>query len=53
MPDLAVEGFSPEHGLGLDSACGAPKFTNYTVGFAACLDYIFYQKDKMEVRTNN
>lgn len=33
----------------LDSACGTPKYTNYTTGFADCLDYIFYEKDKMEV----
>jgi len=31
------------------SACGTPKFTNYTVGFQDCLDYIFYQTDKFVV----
>ncbi|CAG9803412.1 unnamed protein product [Chironomus riparius] len=30
----------------IKSACGTPKFTNYTVGFQDCLDYIFYQTDK-------
>ncbi|XP_070139287.1 2',5'-phosphodiesterase 12 isoform X2 [Drosophila kikkawai] len=31
------------------SACGTPEFTNFTTLFAACLDYIFYQKDRFEV----
>uniref|UniRef100_A0A182WGX1 2',5'-phosphodiesterase 12 n=1 Tax=Anopheles minimus TaxID=112268 RepID=A0A182WGX1_9DIPT len=31
------------------SACGCPEFTNYTVGFAACIDYIFYQKEALSV----
>lgn len=26
-----------------------PKYTNYTVGFTACLDYIFYQTDGLRV----
>lgn len=33
----------------LASACGTPKFTNYTIGFKDCLDYIFYQNDKFRV----
>lgn len=33
----------------LDSACGTPKYTNYTVGFADCLDYIFYDKSNLTV----
>lgn len=32
-----------------DSACGTPKFTNYTAGFADCLDYIFYDKSNLTV----
>lgn len=31
------------------SACGTPKFTNYTTDFADCLDYIFYQCDQVSV----
>lgn len=27
------------------SACGTPKFTNYTDDFKGCLDYIFCEKD--------
>lgn len=34
----------------LDSAGGTPKYTNFTAGFAACLDYIFYQTDNLEVQ---
>lgn len=34
----------------LGSACETPKYTNFTVGFADCLDYIFYDKSSMTVR---
>ncbi|XP_077292174.1 2',5'-phosphodiesterase 12 [Arctopsyche grandis] len=33
----------------LASACGTPEFTNFTVGFADCLDYIFYNKECFDV----
>jgi len=44
-----VKGLEMSHSLSLDSACGTPKYTNYTVGFKECIDYIFYETDKMEV----
>lgn len=31
------------------SAYNNPKYTNFTVGFAACLDYIFYQTDNLQL----
>lgn len=31
------------------SACGTPPYTNYTTLFSACLDYIFYQSDSLEL----
>ncbi|CAG0878630.1 unnamed protein product, partial [Darwinula stevensoni] len=31
------------------SACGTPAYTNFTKGFNGCLDYIFYQKDRLTV----
>jgi 2',5'-phosphodiesterase len=34
----------------MDSACGTPKYTNFTAAFADCLDYIFYEKDKFSVQ---
>ncbi|XP_013133622.1 PREDICTED: 2',5'-phosphodiesterase 12 [Papilio polytes] len=37
------------HDFSLGSACGTPPFTNFTVGFADCLDYIFYDKNGFEV----
>lgn len=37
------------HDFSLGSACGTPPFTNFTVGFADCLDYIFYDKNGIEV----
>ncbi|KAF5270458.1 hypothetical protein FQA39_LY08336 [Lamprigera yunnana] len=45
----AVEGLSVIQPLQLDSACGTPKYTNFTKGFAACLDYIYYNKSSFEV----
>ena len=33
----------------MDSACGTPKYTNYTLGFQDCIDYIFYETDKLQV----
>ncbi|KFB39652.1 AGAP009079-PA-like protein [Anopheles sinensis] len=45
----AVKNVSLAQPLAMDSACGCPKFTNYTVGFTECIDYIFYQKDVLRV----
>ncbi|XP_065346967.1 2',5'-phosphodiesterase 12 [Cloeon dipterum] len=45
----AVEDLELSHPMKISSACGCPKFTNYTVGFADCLDYIFYQNDHLRV----
>lgn len=33
----------------IKSAYNNPKYTNFTVGFAACLDYIFYQTNNLRV----
>ena len=33
----------------MESACGTPKYTTYTVGFKDCLDYIYYQTDNISV----
>lgn len=45
----AISGFSLEQPMKFGSACGTPKYTNYTSGFADCLDYIFYDTDKLDV----
>lgn len=45
-----IEGVSLSHDLELDSACGLPPYTNFTIGFHGCLDYIFYQTDKFIVK---
>lgn len=37
------------HKFSMDSACGTPKYTNFTQEFADCLDYIFYDKEAFEV----
>lgn len=47
--EQAVKNVSLAQPLQMKSACGTPTFTNYTVGFQACLDYIFYQSDKFRV----
>lgn len=33
----------------LSSACGTPKYTNFTEGFADCLDYIYYDTKHLSV----
>lgn len=47
--EQAVKNVSLTQPYNFKSACGCPEFTNYTVGFSACLDYIFYQTDKLKV----
>ncbi|XP_053973801.1 2',5'-phosphodiesterase 12 [Hylaeus volcanicus] len=48
-PDEVIENVSLKHDLNLASACGTPKYTNYTGTFCGCLDYIFYQKDYLRI----
>ncbi|XP_012284829.1 2',5'-phosphodiesterase 12 [Orussus abietinus] len=48
-PEEAVQSVSLSHDLELASACGTPQYTNYTVEFADCLDYIFYQTNSLKV----
>lgn len=38
-----------QQNIPLGSACGTPVYTNYTAGFADCLDYIFYDKANLDV----
>ncbi|GLH16403.1 Protein angel [Gryllus bimaculatus] len=45
----AIKNISLSHSFLLESACGTPEYTNFTVGFVGCLDYIFYQCDSMSV----
>lgn len=47
--DEEVKGVSLSHSLHLASVYGTPEFTNFTVGFAGCLDYIFYQSNRLNV----
>ncbi|KAK0084782.1 hypothetical protein PV326_006154 [Microctonus aethiopoides] len=44
-----VDGVSLVHDLSLASACGTPEYTNFTIEFADCLDYIFYESNKLNV----
>ncbi|XP_010197535.2 2',5'-phosphodiesterase 12 [Colius striatus] len=37
------------HPFKLQSACGEPAYTNYVGGFHGCLDYIFIDKNSLEV----
>uniref|UniRef100_A0A1A9WA61 2',5'-phosphodiesterase 12 n=1 Tax=Glossina brevipalpis TaxID=37001 RepID=A0A1A9WA61_9MUSC len=48
-PEEALVGVSLQQPFRMQSACGTPKYTNFTHTFAACLDYIFYQSDRLEV----
>ncbi|XP_049869288.1 2',5'-phosphodiesterase 12 [Pectinophora gossypiella] len=45
----AVYNLTLEQDIPLDSACGTPQYTNFTAGFADCLDYIFYDKRNLTV----
>lgn len=49
--EQAVKNVSLSQPFSMKSACGTPTYTNYTAGFQACLDYIFYQNDKFRVTT--
>lgn len=44
-----MKNVSVQHRRKIDSACGTPEYTNYTEDFKACLDYIFYEKNKLSV----
>ncbi|RZF41869.1 hypothetical protein LSTR_LSTR005331 [Laodelphax striatellus] len=45
----AVEGLSLSQPWKIASACGTPQFTNFIQEFSGCLDYIFYQTDRLAV----
>jgi len=45
----AIKNISLTQDLCMSSACATPEYTNYTPEFSACLDYIFYERDKFEV----
>lgn len=45
----ALAGVSLKQPFRMQSACGTPQYTNFTHAFAACLDYIFYQSDRLDV----
>ncbi|EEB10871.1 CCR4-NOT transcription complex subunit, putative [Pediculus humanus corporis] len=47
----AVDGYSANHSVKMISACGTPEFTNYTKGFKACLDYIYFQNNRLELES--
>ncbi|KAL6254856.1 hypothetical protein P5V15_014195 [Pogonomyrmex californicus] len=44
-----IKNISLTQDLYMSSACGTPEYTNYTPQFSACLDYIFYERDKFEI----
>jgi len=44
-----VESLSLSHPFNLNTATGTPKYTNYTIGFKDCLDYIFYDENSFSV----
>ncbi|XP_033228631.1 2',5'-phosphodiesterase 12 [Belonocnema kinseyi] len=50
FPEEAVTGVSLSQDITFASACGTPEYTNYTADFSGCLDYIYYERDQLEVR---
>jgi 2',5'-phosphodiesterase len=50
LPDLQQAVRVPlQQSLRLKSACGTPKYTNFTAGFADCLDYIYCEAANFDV----
>ena len=45
----SCDGIDLTQPFSFESACGTPAYTNFTKGFKGCLDYIFYQKDRLTV----
>ncbi|XP_049787122.1 2',5'-phosphodiesterase 12-like isoform X1 [Schistocerca cancellata] len=44
-----LKGINLSHSFNFGSAYGTPDFTNYTHDFIGCLDYIFHQKDALQI----
>ncbi|XP_046999179.1 2',5'-phosphodiesterase 12-like isoform X2 [Schistocerca americana] len=44
-----IKGINLSHNFNFGSAYGTPDFTNYTHDFIGCLDYIFHQKDALQI----
>ncbi|XP_072936524.1 2',5'-phosphodiesterase 12 [Epargyreus clarus] len=45
----AIDNLTLNQEISLASACGTPEYTNFTEGFADCLDYIFYDTKNLTV----
>ncbi|XP_018497694.1 2',5'-phosphodiesterase 12 [Galendromus occidentalis] len=45
VPEEKISGVVAKIERCMKSACGTPEFTNYTVEFKACLDYIFHSEE--------
>ncbi|CAH1175936.1 unnamed protein product [Phaedon cochleariae] len=45
----SINGIELKQPFKLASACGTPKYTNYTSMFADCLDYIYYETSNLAV----
>lgn len=48
-PEEAVENVSLKQEFNMKSAYGTPKCTTRTLDFVKCIDYIFYQTDRLQV----
>lgn len=46
----AIDCLSLKQPFQMRSAYESIKYTNYTVGFTECIDYIFYQTDDLRIR---
>jgi 2',5'-phosphodiesterase len=46
----ALENMEVNHSLSLSSGCGTPEYTNFTLGFNGCLDYIYYDNTNLNVK---
>lgn len=48
-PEEAIENVCLKQDFNMKSACGTPKCTTSALDFVKCIDYIFYQSDKLQV----
>lgn len=52
-PEEAVKDVRLNQEFNMKSAYGTPRCTTWTLGFVECIDYIFYQTDRLLVEQVN
>ncbi|XP_005090525.1 2',5'-phosphodiesterase 12 [Aplysia californica] len=50
-PEEKITGLELRQPMNIESACGTPKYTNFTPMFNECLDYVYIDADKLKVES--